>query len=253
MSKKTGKVKGSKIPLLKFAIDPDSEWNTLSSKEKLLFNEKVKCRKYKPGETIFMQDDPCKGLYIIQNGLVAVRKMDEEGRSVVIRLGYPGDTLGYRPMLASENHRAYAEVAKEANVCFINAKTMRKFLSSNPQLGLRFLERTAKALGEVEERFFEVAALSVRVRLVHLLLLLRDKCGRFSADGTLVLDLPLTRQDLASMIGARPESVSRAFSELKEDGLAQSSGRQVHVTQYERLKEELHSNISLRVKTRHVT
>ena len=114
---------------------------------------------------------------------------------------------------------------------------------SNPQLGMRFLERTVKALGEVEERFFEVAAQSVRIRLVHLLILLRDKCGRLNSDGTLVLNLPLTRQDLASMIGARPESVSRAFLELKKEGLAESSGREIHVARFDRLIEELHSTM----------
>ncbi|MBT4934710.1 MAG: Crp/Fnr family transcriptional regulator [Rhodospirillaceae bacterium] len=230
---------------LKCKVEEDSEWRTLNGDQIDLFNAAVICRSYKAGETVFMQDDPCKGLYIIESGMIAVRKMDSDGRTAVIRLGYPGDSLGYRPLLAKENHRASAEVTKDSRVCFVDAKTTWELISKNPDLGLRFLERTAKALGEVESRFFEVAALSVRVRLVHLLILLRDKCGRFSTDGTLILELPLTRQDMASMIGARPESVSRAFHELKEDGLAQSSGRQVHVTEYARLIEELHSNISV--------
>ena len=230
---------------LKCKVEEDSEWRTLNGDQIDLFNAAVICRSYKAGETVFMQDDPCKGLYIIESGMIAVRKMDSDGRTAVIRLGYPGDSLGYRPLLAKENHRASAEVTKDSRVCFVDAKATWELISKNPDLGLRFLERTAKALGEVESRFFEVAALSVRVRLVHLLILLRDKCGRFSTDGTLILELPLTRQDMASMIGARPESVSRAFHELKEDGLAQSSGRQVHVTEYARLIEELHSNISV--------
>ncbi len=133
---------------------------------------------------------------------------------------------------------------KDAKVCFVEAKIMWQLLSNNPQLGMRFLERTAKALGELEERFFEVAALSVRVRLVHLLILLRDRCGSIAADGTLVLDLPLSRRDLASMIGTTPESVSRAFHDLKDDGLARSSGRHIHVPHYDLLVDELHSNIA---------
>ncbi|MBL6930272.1 MAG: Crp/Fnr family transcriptional regulator [Rhodospirillales bacterium] len=242
---KKGDDKTSAPVELKCKVDDDSEWRTLNGDQVELFNAAVNCRSYKAGETVFMQDDPCKGLYIIESGMIAVRKMDSEGRTAVIRLGYPGDSLGYRPLLAKENHRASAEVTKDSRVCFVDAKTTWQLISKNPDLGLRFLERIAKAMGEVESRFFEVAALSVRVRLVHLLILLRDKCGRFSNDGTLVLELPLTRQDLASMIGARPESVSRAFHDLKEDGLASSSGRQVHVTQYKRLIEELHSNISV--------
>jgi len=245
MPKEVGEKNAGNPAVLKCKVDEESEWCTLNAEEVALFNAAVVCRSYKAGETIFMQDDPCKGLYIVESGMIAVRKIDSEGRTAVIRLGYPGDSLGYRPLLAKENHRASAEVTKDSRVCFVDAKTTWQLISTNHQLGLRFLERTAKALGEVESRFFEVAALSVRVRLVHLLILLRDKCGSISADGTLVLELPLTRQDMASMIGARPESVSRAFHELKADGLARSSGRQVHVTHYDRLIEELHSNISL--------
>lgn len=245
MPNDAGGNKNSDARALKCKVDDDSEWCTLTVEEVKLFNRAVICRSYKAGETVFMQGDPCKGLYIIESGMIAVRKMDSEGRTAVIRLGYPGDSLGYRPLLAHENHRASAEVTKDSRVCFVNAKTTWELISKNPDLGMRFLERTAKALGEVESRFFEVAALSVRVRLVHLLILMRDKCGSITEDGTLVLELPLTRQDMASMIGARPESVSRAFHELKEDGLARSSGRQVHVTQYARLIEELHSNISV--------
>jgi len=243
MSKKINEDKKDSALKLNFNVEDDSEWITLGDDEVAFFNSKVTCRSYAAGQSIFMQDDPCKGLYIIESGLIAVRKRDEDDRSVVIRLGYPGDTLGYRPMLARESHRASAEVTKDASVSFIDAASMRQLISNNPMLGLKFLERTAKALGEVEARFFEVATLSVRVRLVHLLILLRDKCGHLSADGALVLELPLTHQDLASMIGARPETLSRAFHELKMDGLAHTSGRQVHVAKYDRLIEELHSNI----------
>lgn len=228
---------------LDLECDEAIEWEALSPQEIALFNSRASHRTYTAGENIFIQDDACKGLYIIESGLVAVRKMDDEGRSVVIRLGYPGDSLGYRPLIAKENHRASAEVTKETRVCFIDAKTTLELVMNNPQLGMRFLERTVKALGEVEERFFEVAVQSVRIRLVHLLILLRDKCGRLNSDGTLVLNLPLTRQDLASMIGARPESVSRAFLELKKDGLAESSGREIHVARFDRLIEELHSTM----------
>lgn len=229
---------------IKWRMPRGTEWDALTETDVKLLNANVICKAHAAGATLFMQDDPCRGLYLVESGLVAVRKLDEDGNSAVVRLAYPGDALGYRPLLAHENHRAGAEVIKDAHICFVDAKTMRALLANNPALGLSFLERTAKALGEAEERLFDVAALSVRVRLVHLLLLLRDRCGHIAADGTLVLNLPLTRRDLASMIGARPESVSRAFRDLQDDGLALASGRQIHLPQYSRLVEELHSSIA---------
>mgnify|MGYP002629127012 CR=1 FL=1 len=234
----------SEKPVLKYDLAAIDELSALTDENIELFNSKVTCKRYKAGQTIFMQDDACEGLYFVEQGLIAVRKVDREGRTAVVRLGFKGDTLGYRPMLAKEHHRASADVIKAATVCFIDSKTMLDILYHNPDLGMKFLERMAKALGDVEERFFEVAALNVRIRLVHLLLLLYNRFGRISSDGMLILELPLTRRDMASMIGAQPESVSRTIHDLQAEGLANFSGRNVHVPQYDRLVEELHSGLN---------
>ncbi len=231
-------------PVLKYNLDAIDELSALTADNISRFNSKVTCKRYRAGETIFMQDDLCRGLYFVEQGLVVVRKIDSEGRTAVVRLAFKGDTLGYRPMLAKENHRAGADVIKAATVCFMDSKTMLDILYSNPDLGMKFLERTARALGDVEERFFEVAALNVRIRLVHLLLLLNDRFGRISSDGMLILELPLTRRDMASMIGAQPESVSRTIHDLQAEGLANFSGRDVHIPVYDRLVEELHPRLN---------
>ena len=231
-------------PVLKYNLATIDELSALTGEDILLLNSRITSRVYQVGETIFMQEDDCKGLYFIEQGLVAVRKVDSEGRTAVVRLAFKGDTLGYRPMLARENHRASADIIKKSTVCFLDTQTILEILHGNPDLGMKFLERTAKALGEVEERFFEVAALNVRIRLVHLLLLLNDRFGRISDDGMLILELPLSRRDMASMIGAQPESVSRTIHDLQKEGLANFSGRNVHVPVYDRLVDELHVGLN---------
>ncbi len=230
-------------PCLSARIRTQTEWDALTPVEIALFNRNVVCKTYKPGSVIFGQGNRCKGLYLVERGLVAVRKVDEKGQSAIVRLAHQGDTLGYRPLLAKENHRATAEVIQEARICFVNAATMHRLLFSNPQLGMRFLEHTAQALGEAEERLFQVAALSVRTRIIHLLILLRDHYGTTTSDGTLFLELPMTWRDLADMIGARPESVSRTLRQIQEDGLIRLSGRTVRIKHIDRLVDELHYNL----------
>jgi len=232
------------VPCLGARIRAFTEWEALTADEIELFNRRVVCRDYKAGQIIFLQGDACKGLYFIESGLVAVRKIDDEGQSAIVRLSYQGDTLGYRPMLAEENHRATAEVIKEARICFVDAPTMQGLLRNNPMLGMRFLEHTAQALGEAEERLFQIAALSVRTRIIHFLVLLCDQYGTTTSDGTLFVELPMTQRDLAEMIGARPESVSRALRNIQNDGLMNLSGRTVRVDRLDRLIEELHNPVS---------
>lgn len=231
------------VPCLNARARAKTEWDALKPDEIDLFNREVVCRKYRAGQVIFHQGDSCKGLYFVEGGLVAVRKVDEEGKVAIVRLANKGDTLGYRPLLAKENHRATAEVINNARICFLNAPITHRLLLSNPRLGMRFLEYTAHALGEAEERLFQVAALSVRTRVIHLLILLRDHYGSTTSDGTLFLELPMTRNDLANMIGARPETVSRAFRDIQDDGLLDLSGRTVRVDHVDRLIDELHYNL----------
>ena len=218
----------------------DSEWCALTEREVEIVNRTKVAREYSRGEILFHEGDRSRGVYCVESGLVGIRKTDVEGNSILLgRLGHPGTTLGYRPFLAGECHRGTAEVLKTSIVCFIDGKTVRELLSHNPTLGLNFLETTAKALGDAEEDYFQSAAHSLRTQILHLLLVFKDRYGHTDANGVLRVELPLSRQDLAAMIGTRPESMSRAIRELGEEGIANFSGRTVHVPNVDNLFDEV--------------
>lgn len=217
-------------------------WTSLTDEEADHFNRKVICREYAPGETVFFEGDPCKGLYFIKSGLVGVRKTDVEGQSTLLRLASKGDTLGYRPFLAKQPHRACAEVIEDARICFINARTVRTILQNNHELGIEFLKCTARALGEAEERLFKMAVLNVDIRVIHLLVLFHDQWGSDLGDGSVNIRLPVTRDDMASMIGAHPDSVTRAIRQLETKGLVQVDGRSIRIKEFNLLAEHLHTD-----------
>ena len=123
-------------------IRANTAWATLTEDEVDLFNRRVLCREYTPGETIFMEGDICNGLYFVEGGLVGIRKVDIDGQSALVRLAAKGDTLGYRPFLARQCHRAGAEVIEDARICFINSETVREILQNNHDLALQFLQST---------------------------------------------------------------------------------------------------------------
>jgi len=215
-------------------------WASLTDEEVDCFNHSFICREYTPGETVFLEGDPCKGLYFVKHGLVGIRKIDIEGQSTLLRLASAGDTLGYRPFLAKQPHRACAEVIEDARICFIDARTVRAVLQRNHELGLEFLTCTARALGEAEEKLFKMAVLNVDTRVVHLLFLFYDQWGSNLADGTVDIRLPITREDMASMIGAHPDSVTRAIRHLESRGLMEVDGRSFRIKEFNLLAEQLH-------------
>ena len=216
-----------------------TEWCTLGDDELQRIVDANKIREFLPGEALYHQGDPCHGVYCIHSGMVGIRRVDIDGNSVLLGLAHAGDTLGYRALLTGNEHKISAEILKKGAVCFIDKRTVRGLIEQNPALGHRFLTRAIKDLEETEDKFLESVTLSVRARFAHLLLVLKDRYAKAAeGDKELVLELPLSRQDMAAMIGVRPETMSRTIRQFEEDGIAEFSGRTVRVSDVSSLLDE---------------
>jgi CRP-like cAMP-binding protein len=216
-----------------------TEWCVLSEREMKLIDGAKIARDHLPGDVIYHQGDPAHGIYCVENGLIGLRRLDAEGNSVLVRLAYAGDTIGYRSLLAGEAQRLGAEALKPSTVCFIDRATVRELLETNPALGLRFLKRASRDLGDIEDKFVQAATLDIKGRLAHLLLVLKERCATAGANGEVVLELPISRQDLAAMVGVRPETMSRTIRQLEDAGVAFFSGRKVRVPKIDALIDQI--------------
>ena len=216
-----------------------TEWRVLDADDIDNLNRVAVCREYRPGQLVFAEGDACKGVYFINQGLIGVRKEDMGGDSVLLRLACDGDTLGYRPFLAGEHHLAGAEVLKPSLVCFIDAANMWKYLHDVPEFGLEFMRRASRELGQAERRFYETVTMNVRSRLAHLLLIMKERYGTMTPDGKLLIEIPISRHDMAEMIGIRSESLSRSIRQMTDDGVVNFSGHKVWIDDINRLYDEL--------------
>jgi CRP-like cAMP-binding protein len=149
--------------------------------------------------------------------------------------------LGYRAFFAGEPYRASADALQNSRVCFIDRAAVRRLLDRNPMVGYSFLKHMARDLEEAEEAKLHAAALPVRARLAHLLLMLRERFGQPMGTNGARIELPLSRQDIAAMIGTRPETVARAVRGFEDEGIANFQGREVLVPNLEGLLNELNS------------
>ena len=215
-----------------------TEWCVLKPDEIKLLDEGRVTREYQPGEIVFHEGDPARGIFCVESGSVGIRKSDADGHSVLLYLSNAGDTLGYRAFLAGENYNASAEVLERSRICQIDATTVRTILQHNPELGLRYLTLISRNLGKAENRILQNTTLSVRARFAHLLAVLLERYAERSGGGPIEFDLPLSRQDMASMIGTTPESLSRTIAKLETDKIVRLSGRRLTVPDVEMLVRE---------------
>jgi CRP/FNR family transcriptional regulator len=215
------------------------EWCKLSLDDLTLLDKAKITQEFQPGELIYAQGDTCRGIYDIEGGTVAVRRTDSDGNSILVRLAHSGQTLGYRDYFGGKDYNSSAEALRPTRICHIPAPAIRELLEHNPSVGLRFLERISLDLETAEESLLQRSTLPIRTRLAHLLLTLKFRYAEVAEDGTIVIKLPMQRQDMAALLGTRPETLARAFQALRQDGVLESSGRNVIIPDLDGLLDEI--------------
>lgn len=204
-----------------------TEWQVLSEPELKLVDQAKRTRVLDPGTILYRQGDDADGVYCIQSGLIGIRRITTTADSALLRLCTGGVTVGYRALLSKSPHRNMAEALSPSVVCFIERSQIRRLLLNNPRLGERFLQHCFKELDETEDDYAKSLTLSLKARFLHTLLIFHERLGYRDQAGNHVVELPVQRLDLASLIGARPESVSRLVRGLESEGLVEFDKRLV--------------------------
>ncbi len=206
-----------------------------------MFERTRKKRIYTRGEVIYEQDKNPIGLYCIQSGHVLLKNLDRYGNETAFRVVGPGELMGYRSFFAEEPHKASAQALDRCYICFHPQSIINRLLNSSIHLAKCFLGDLARDPGPVHALKLRNLKLPLRIRLIYLLEILKNHTGTTNEKGALTFDLPLKRLDIAALIGARPESVTRTIRELEAEGIAIFRNREVTLPHLEQIIEILSS------------
>jgi CRP-like cAMP-binding protein len=191
---------------------------------------------YKKGFTIFYQGNPPFGLYCINSGKVKITKIGNDGKESIVRIAQPGDVLGHRSLFSEENYNATAITMEDAAICFIDKKFILNAVKEQPTVALQIIQRLSREMGAAEDRSASMFQKNVRERLAELFLMLKKTYGVQEGKRTRI-DIKLTREEIASMIGTANETVIRFISEFKEEGLIEQEGKTIYVINEEKLMD----------------
>lgn len=181
---------------------------------------------YKRGSIIYREGSRINGCYCIQQGIIKVFKTGIDGKEQIIRFAQPGDIIGFRSVLSNELACTTAEVIDEAALCYIPAETLIYLVKHNGNFSMELMQLTCKELGEANAYITDIAQKTVRERLAEILIHLKDD---FGLDENNILQISLTREELANIIGTATESVIRLLSEFKHDRLIELNGRKIKI------------------------
>lgn len=215
-----------------------TEWRCLKKEALPLLVDNTECEMFKAGEEIFGIGDPATGVFLIERGLVSLERDSLDGEPVLFRLAGPGDTLGYQAVLNGKVHRGSAIALEPVRVCFIDAKFFCDVVGANARLGLEFLRKASRDINDADDRYYRVISQRARARVAYHLLQFSERYGKADRMGVIEISMPCSRTRLASLIGVRPESLSRSLGKLRDAGIIHCSGRKIFVHSIVGLEQE---------------
>lgn len=215
----------------------DSIFADISSEHIDELNRNKVTNQYKKGQVLFNQGSPPLGVYCVLDGQIKIFKNSENGTETITRLATCGDVLGLRGVLTDQSHPASAKVMQDSSVCFIDRNFFKELIKRSPVASQNLIYKLAQEVTKLEQQVENINTKTVRQRLIQLLLSFCQTYGIRKA-GEVLIDLKITRAEIASMIGTTSETVIRTISDLNESGLIRQEGKKTFVPSMAALAEE---------------
>ncbi len=185
-------------------------------------------RELSDGSFFFFEEDPAEIAFILIKGKIKLTQVTGDGQQVILGYLVPGRVFGIIAILKKVAYPVSAESVGKCRALAWDRATMNSLMEQTPRLALNALRIMAGQIREFQNRVRELSTQRVEQRVARAVLRLARQSGRKTEDGVLI-DLPLSRQDLAEMTGTTLYTVSRVFKEWEKRGLVASKRQQVMV------------------------
>lgn len=187
------------------------------------------------GQVIFCEGEPACYIYVIEKGHVKISRNSPMGKVVTVGIRKAGDVVGVAEALGGMERCCFAETLEACALWKLGRDKFIEMLHSRPALAVKVATTLGSRLREVENLFSSMVALEVDRRLARLLVSLADRFGAAGRQG-IKIDIPLTQQDLATMIGSCRQTVTTTLQKFKDNGLLATGKKSLEVLDMEELR-----------------
>ena len=192
-----------------------------------------KTRKVAAKDILFHEGDELRHVPYLVRGKARTYKINNDGKEFVTGLHNAGELIGYMGLLENGHALETAEALEECEVASVPREDLLALLYKDRDVSIRFIKMLAHDVKEKEQHLLQLAYASVRQRVAQALLRVHD---RYAGAGGTGLGVKISREDLAAIVGTATESLIRCLTDLKEDGLIASEGREIRIVDKARLE-----------------
>lgn len=179
---------------------------------------------YQRGETIFFEGDKGIGFFMVGEGKVKIFKVSPMGKEHILHIFGEGEPFGEVPVFHGQPFPATAEALVKTTTIFFPRDRFVKLVEANPSIALNMLAVLSMRLRRFASQIESLSLKEVPARLANYLLYLSEEQG-----GRDEVELDISKGQLASLLGTIPETLSRIFARMSEEGLIRVEGRNIYL------------------------
>ena len=193
-------------------------FSMLTESQAISVADAVVKRRFKRGEVIVEQGKKSNALFILLNGRARVVTADSRGREVILATLQPGDHIGEMSLIDNEPHSATVRAEVQTDVLMLGRIEFARCLPENSSMAYAVMCGLVQRLRHADRKIESLALMDVYGRVARALLEFATETG----DGEMLIREKISRQDIAKMVGASREMVSRVMKDLEERGFIQT-------------------------------
>jgi len=172
----------------------------------------------KKGTQILVPYEELDVLFFLKEGQVRLYRLTSEGKQFTTDILVNGNVFGATQSIMLTDQQTYAEAMTDCNICTMDKEKFEDFIRETPEVSLKLIQTLSNRLKDTYDLSEKIALGDVRFRTLFLLLKMSEKSGHRHSEGQSI-EMKLTHEDIATMVGSSRESISLLMSKLKKEGL----------------------------------
>ncbi|MGV8058745.1 MAG: Crp/Fnr family transcriptional regulator [Smithellaceae bacterium] len=191
-------------------------------------------KKFKPGEMVIGEADPIRSFFVVISGQLKLYRSSSEGKEQTLQLLGPGDPFGLCTAFATDSFPASAMAIEESAVLLIPGTVMEATARQEPALLFNIIQILSQRLKDSMSLIESLALKEIPGRLASFL---RHSLPKGALDKNTAVELTISQRELAKILGATPEALSRTLRKMANDGILSTAGRTITILDHKALEQ----------------
>ena len=225
----------------------DAHANFLSSLSQEETQDLLKCSRHlnlKSRDHLFRAGDRSSDVYIVAGGCIRLFQVSSTGKETILWLGFPGEIFGMAELCRGSERQIHAVANEATQIYSISRKDFANFLGSHPEAAMKAIDILSARVRALGHALVGLASDNVETRIARLLVRFAAvssgaRCCDSSTEGELCVNVRLTHQDIANLIGASRQTVSSTLAHLRKVGAVRTVNHHIHIVQPDHMRHLL--------------